>query len=90
MMQSVTLAIPTFNRPKLLDATPKSAVRQDYPDLKIVVSDNATEGVETRSTVERYMRDDPRISYSMQSENRRPGPLAARSRGGSFDVALRR
>ena len=73
MMQSVTLAIPTFNRPKLLDATLKSAVRQDYPNLKIVVSDNASEGVETRSTVEGYMRDDPRISYSVQPENCGPG-----------------
>ena len=68
-MQSVTLAIPTFNRPKLLDAALKSATRQDYPNLKIVVSDNASDGAETRSVVERFMRTDPRISYSVRPQN---------------------
>ena len=68
-MRSVTVAIPTYNRPNLLAAALKSASQQDYPNLKIVVSDNASEGSDTRYTVERYMRDDPRISYSVRSEN---------------------
>lgn len=63
----VTIGIPTYNRfdgyfPRALEA----ALTQDYPNLEIVVSDNAsTDGTEA------FMRglDDPRVRYVRHPSN---------------------
>lgn len=63
----VTIGIPTYNRfdgyfPRALEA----ALTQDYPNLEIVVSDNAsTDGTEA------FMRslDDPRVKYVRHPSN---------------------
>lgn len=68
-MKSATIAIPTYNRPYTLKAALGSASRQTYSNLKIVVSDNASPGPETRNVVEQFMRDDERIAFHVQDSN---------------------
>lgn len=66
---SVTIAIPTFNRPQQLAAALQSASAQDYPNLKIVVSDNASDAPGVADTVSSFARRDGRISYFRQTSN---------------------
>jgi glycosyltransferase involved in cell wall biosynthesis len=68
-MRSVTIAIPTFNRPDLLKIALASASQQDYPDLKIVVSDNTSPDQRVRDVVEAARSADPRITYHRQPTN---------------------
>lgn len=66
---SVTIAIPTFNRPSQLAAALRSASAQDYQNLKIVVSDNASDADGITEIVSRLARHDGRISYFRQASN---------------------
>jgi glycosyltransferase domain-containing protein len=65
----VSLGIPTYNRAELLKQAIASAVAQDYPNLELVISDNAstdgTEGI-CREVCEQH----PHIRYIRQPENR--------------------
>jgi glycosyltransferase involved in cell wall biosynthesis len=63
-MPHVTIGIPTFNRCDMLEFALRSACDQDYPDLKIIVSDNASHDG-TRKTVERF----PGVTYVRQPKN---------------------
>ena len=54
MKPLVTIGIPTFNRPELLARTLASVARQEYPNLEVIVADNAAESDEARAVVERY------------------------------------
>lgn len=63
-MPHVTIGIPTFNRCGLLERALQSASNQDYPELKIVVSDNASDD-ETEKILERF----PRVIYVRQPKN---------------------
>lgn len=63
----VTIAIPTFNRAEsFLPATLKSAIGQTYPNLDILVSDNAS-----HDTTEKVVKSfaDERIRYHRHPEN---------------------
>ncbi|HEU5002985.1 MAG TPA: glycosyltransferase family 2 protein [Actinomycetota bacterium] len=63
-----TIAIPTYNRLGLLERALASAMAQDYADLEIVISDNAsTDGTEQfcRSVCEK----DARVRYYRLPEN---------------------
>lgn len=63
----VTIAIPTYNRGKtFLPQTLQSALDQSYPNLEIIVSDNASTD-DTESVVKAF--NDPRIRYVRHSQN---------------------
>jgi glycosyltransferase involved in cell wall biosynthesis len=63
----VSIMIPTYNRAHFLPEAIESALAQDYPNLEVIVSDNAsTDG--TRGCVERYLSD-PRLRYVRNETN---------------------
>ena len=39
----VSILIPTFNRAMLLKRAVESVLKQDYPNIEIIISDNASE-----------------------------------------------
>lgn len=65
---SVTIGIPTFNRPETLRTALETAISQDYASLKIIVSDNAS-GPATQEVVVEFVARDPRVSYVRHVEN---------------------
>jgi len=62
----VTVFIPTYNRAPLLPQAIRSVLEQTFDDLRLLVSDNASED-ETPEVVASF--DDPRIEYVRQPEN---------------------
>ena len=64
----VTLGIPTFNRANMLKRSIESALRQDYGNIEIIISDNASTD-ETQQIAERYRREDKRVHYHRFSHN---------------------
>ncbi len=66
-MPRVSILIPTFNRQDMLREAVESALAQTYPDLEVVVSDNAsTDG--TRETMAAYAGN-ARFRYHCNPEN---------------------
>lgn len=70
----VSVGIPTYDRPQGLRRTLGCITYQSYKNLEIIVSDNCSQGTETEQVVREFMRDDPRVKYYRQNENK--GPLA--------------
>ena len=66
----VSIGIPTYNRPEGLHRTLECITGQSYRNLEIIVSDNCSPGVDTENVVKEFQRDDPRIHYFRQDENR--------------------
>lgn len=63
----LSICVPTFNRASLLQHTLESCLAQDYPNLEIVVGDNAsTDG--TEAVCRRHMAD-PRIRVYRSERN---------------------
>jgi glycosyltransferase involved in cell wall biosynthesis len=66
-MPKVSIVIPTYNRKEMLKDAVESAMAQDYPNLEIIVTDNAsTDG--TDEMMKRYIKDD-RIIYFRHDKN---------------------
>lgn len=65
-MPRVTVFIPTHNRAKLLPLSIRGVLEQTFDDLRLVVSDNASED-ETPQVVASF--DDPRIEYVRQPKD---------------------
>lgn len=63
----VSIMIPTYNRADFLDSAVCSALDQDYPNLEVIVSDNASVD-ETQQTVQKYLKD-PRFRYFRNASN---------------------
>src|SRR5579862_7896404 len=64
----VTVGIPTFNRLETLQRAVKSVLAQDYPNLELVISDNAsTDG--TLAWLQKIAAEDSRVRYFRQSSN---------------------
>lgn len=64
----VSIGIPTFNREKFIGRAIESALCQDYRNLEIIISDNAsTDG--TMRICQMYSLRDSRIKYYRQIEN---------------------
>jgi glycosyltransferase involved in cell wall biosynthesis len=64
----LTIGMPVFNEERFIDSALVSLRSQDYPNLEILVSDNAS----TDRTVEichRHSKDDPRIRIECATEN---------------------
>ncbi|HOG11136.1 MAG TPA: glycosyltransferase family 2 protein [Smithella sp.] len=68
-LPTVSIGIPTYNRPEGLSRTLAFITGQSYSNLEIIVSDNASPGNGIEKVVRRYMASDPRIQYRRQSEN---------------------
>jgi len=67
MYPLVTIGIPTCNRAdSYLRQALESAVKQTYPNVEIVVSDNCSTD-DTETLVKNF--EDPRIRYFKQTEN---------------------
>lgn len=67
MYPLVTIGIPTYNRAdSYLREALESAVKQTYPNIEIVVSDNCSTD-DTERLVKNF--EDPRIRYFKQTEN---------------------
>jgi glycosyltransferase involved in cell wall biosynthesis len=62
----VTIAIPTYNRAKLLGISLTSALEQDYKDIDVLVLDNASTD-DTEHVVRSF--DDSRITYIKNASN---------------------
>lgn len=67
----VTIGIPTFNRLAGLKRALESAQRQDYPNIQIVISDNASSD-DTRAHCLTSRDADSRITYIRQDMNTGP------------------
>jgi glycosyltransferase involved in cell wall biosynthesis len=69
----VSIGVPVYNEARFLDASLASLRRQDYPNLEIVVADNASSDG-TLAICERHAAEDPRIRIERSAVNR--GALA--------------
>lgn len=63
-----TIGIPTYKRADRLPRCLQSVVAQDYPNLEIVISDNASPDA-TKDVCAGFARTDPRIRYMRQDSN---------------------
>lgn len=70
-----SVIIPTYNRSRFVGRSIGSAIEQGWPDLEIVVVDDAS----TDDTAEAVRRSFPQVRYFRQSSNR--GQCEARNRG---------
>ncbi|MGD9974262.1 MAG: glycosyltransferase family 2 protein [Desulfatirhabdiaceae bacterium] len=64
----VTIGIPTYNRANLVGNAIESALKQDYVNIELIVSDNASNDV-TETICKKYSMIDPRIKYFKQTKN---------------------
>ncbi len=64
----VTIGIPTYNRAHLIAQTLQSAVDQDYPNLEIIVSDNASID-QTSEICESFCTRYKNVKYIRQPSN---------------------
>ena len=62
----VSILIPTYNRPVYFEQTLQSALRQDWPNLEIIVTDNSTND-QTEQCIEKYLGD-RRLTYVRNAE----------------------
>ncbi len=79
----VTVVIPAHNEERFLGACLESVREQDYPDLQIVVVDNASTD-DTAGVVEQHRRADPRVELVQTDQLSIPKALnlgVARARG---------
>lgn len=64
----VVIGIPTYNRARLLCRAVDSALAQDYPNLALVIADNASTD-DTQRLCESYAAADPRVTYFRRPHN---------------------
>jgi len=64
----VSIGLPTFNRAGLLRRAVESVLAQDYPNVELVVSDNASPD-DTQAYCEEVSRRDSRLRYFRQERN---------------------
>ena len=69
-MPLVSICIPTYNRPAGLRHTLSCAVKQDYENLEILVSDNGSQDSEEISNIINTYQSDPRILFHRYPVNR--------------------
>ena len=67
----VSIGIPTYNRAELLKRSIESALSQNYTNVEVIVSDNASID-ETETVCRSYGSQDGRLNYIRQSSNLGP------------------
>lgn len=73
-MPLVSIGMPVFNRPELLDHAIYSVRAQTWPNLEIIISDNASDDPRVADVLAKHEKQDRRIRVFRQQEN--IGPLA--------------
>lgn len=68
-LPTVSIGIPTYNRPEGLSRTLDCITRQTYRNLQIIVSDNASPNDETEKATLAFMATDSRLQYHRQKNN---------------------
>jgi glycosyltransferase involved in cell wall biosynthesis len=68
----VTIGLPVFNASHFLGECLDSLVTQSYPNLRIVISDNASSD-DTVAICQRYATRDPRVQIVRADRNRGAG-----------------
>jgi glycosyltransferase involved in cell wall biosynthesis len=66
----VSVGIPTYNRAAGLRAALARVLSQSHRNLEVIISDNGSPNGETEALANELMRDDPRIRFYRQPENR--------------------
>lgn len=66
-LPKVSILIPTYNRAEFLSICVESALAQDYPNLEVIVSDNASQD-NTTQLMQKYGAD-PRVRYYRNDTN---------------------
>lgn len=66
----VSIGVPTFNRPASLRRVLGELAAQDYDNMEVLVSDNGSDGNETRDVAMEFVERDKRFRYFRQPENR--------------------
>ena len=64
----VTIGIPTYNRAAMLRRAIESALGQDYSNIEVIISNNASTD-ETQEVCQEYSKKDNRVKYVTQSSN---------------------
>jgi glycosyltransferase involved in cell wall biosynthesis len=64
----VSIGVPTYNRSRYLAATVESLLAQDYRNIEIIVSDNASSD-KTREVVRQLQKRDSRLRYHRNEHN---------------------
>lgn len=65
----VTVGIPTYNRPDGLRRALECVSKQSYPNIEIIVSDNASPGDATEKVIDSFVRSDSRVKHFRQAIN---------------------
>jgi glycosyltransferase involved in cell wall biosynthesis len=65
-LPKVSVMIPTFNQERLIAESIESALRQDYPNLEIIVSDDCSSD-NTCDVVKQYLADDRLVYFKNES-----------------------
>lgn len=69
MRPLVTIGIPTFNRPQLLERTLRSVAAQDYDNLEVIVADNASDTDDAGSVAKRILGKLPNFVFVRHDQN---------------------
>jgi Glycosyl transferase family 2 len=64
----VTIGVPVFNGERYLAEALLSIQRQDYPDIEVIISDNASDDA-TADIANSFVRDDDRFTYHRTDNN---------------------
>ncbi len=65
----VSIGLPTYNRPDSLERALEIITSQTYPNIEIIVSDNASPDAKVRRIVEEFSQRDSRMRYYRQTQN---------------------
>ncbi|MDE2598239.1 MAG: glycosyltransferase family 2 protein [Rhodocyclaceae bacterium] len=70
----VSIGVPTYNRPDMLDRTLERVCAQTWQELEIIVSDNASTDPRSAEVIEKWVQRDPRVRAHRQPSNQGPLP----------------
>jgi glycosyltransferase involved in cell wall biosynthesis len=65
----VSIGLPVYNRPTLLEVALQSLLNQSYNNYEIIISDDCSSGNDVKKIVQKYMNIDYRIRYYRQNIN---------------------
>jgi len=65
----ISIAVPTFNRPALLDRALLQLRGQTYPNIEILVADNASTDPQVIAVIKKHCQEDPRVRVIWRPEN---------------------
>jgi glycosyltransferase involved in cell wall biosynthesis len=69
MLPLVSIGLPVYNRPELLNLALKSLTQQSYKNLEIIISDDCSPGNGTQKVVQQYSQKDHRVKYIRHNKN---------------------